>query len=77
MKTKEIPSESVRKQKRDYILQADGERFLPWMEDPIINYEHLHRYAFACEFVKDKVVLDIACGEGYGSTMLAESHEEI
>jgi len=42
MKTKEIPSESVRKQKKDYILQADGERFLPWMDDLIINYEHLH-----------------------------------
>jgi len=42
------------------------------MEDPIINYEHLHRYRFAREFAKDKKVLDLACGEGYGSFMLSE-----
>jgi ubiquinone/menaquinone biosynthesis C-methylase UbiE len=34
--------------------------------------EHLHRYAFASQLVKDKVVLDIACGEGYGSCLLSK-----
>lgn len=34
--------------------------------------EHLHRYAIASEYVKDKVVLDIACGEGYGSNLMSE-----
>jgi ubiquinone/menaquinone biosynthesis C-methylase UbiE len=34
--------------------------------------EHLHRYALAKEFVKNKVVLDIACGEGYGTNLLAQ-----
>lgn len=34
--------------------------------------EHLHRYALAQPFVKDKVVLDIACGEGYGSNLMAQ-----
>jgi 2-polyprenyl-3-methyl-5-hydroxy-6-metoxy-1,4-benzoquinol methylase len=33
--------------------------------------EHLHRYAVACELSADKHVLDIACGEGYGSRLLA------
>lgn len=33
--------------------------------------EHLHRYAFALEYIKDKVVVDIASGEGYGSHLLA------
>jgi len=33
--------------------------------------EHLHRYALAMEFVPNKKVLDIACGEGYGSHLLA------
>lgn len=33
--------------------------------------EHLHRYAVATEFVKNKIVLDIACGVGYGSYLLA------
>jgi ubiquinone/menaquinone biosynthesis C-methylase UbiE len=34
--------------------------------------EHLHRYAIAKELVKNKTVLDIACGEGYGSYLLAD-----
>ncbi len=33
--------------------------------------EHLHRYAIACELAAGKAVLDIACGEGYGSNLLA------
>lgn len=33
--------------------------------------EHLHRYALASEFVKGKIVLDVASGEGYGSNFLA------
>jgi 2-polyprenyl-3-methyl-5-hydroxy-6-metoxy-1,4-benzoquinol methylase len=60
-----------------HTLKADGERFLPWMEDPIINYEHLHRYGFAKEFAKGKKVLDLACGEGYGSAMLAEEADDV
>ena len=32
---------------------------------------HLHRYAYALEYVQDKVVLDIACGEGYGTDILS------
>lgn len=35
--------------------------------------EHLHRYAMAAEYVKDKIVLDIACGEGYGSSLLSKN----
>jgi ubiquinone/menaquinone biosynthesis C-methylase UbiE len=35
--------------------------------------EHLHRYAIAGEYVKDKIVLDIACGEGYGSNLLSKN----
>ncbi|RZK40095.1 MAG: class I SAM-dependent methyltransferase [Pedobacter sp.] len=34
--------------------------------------EHLHRYAISIPLIKNKVVLDIACGEGYGSNLLAE-----
>lgn len=38
-----------------------------------IYLEHMTRYIFASQFVKDKVVLDIACGSGYGTNQLLES----
>ena len=53
-------------------MEWTGERFLPWMEGAQIHYEHLHRYAFATYFVKGKKLLDLACGEGYGTNMLAK-----
>jgi SAM-dependent methyltransferase len=54
------------------LLAEDGERFLPWMKDPVINYEHLHRYLAVREFARGGRVLDMASGEGYGSRLLAE-----
>jgi len=41
------------------------------------SFEHLHRYAFASRFVKDKTVLDVACGEGYGSNLLASTAKKV
>lgn len=35
--------------------------------------EHLHRYAIAFEYIKDKIVLDIASGEGYGSNLMSNN----
>jgi SAM-dependent methyltransferase len=51
-------------------LTFTGERFLPDCEREIW-YEHYHRYAMARHWVKGKDVLDAACGEGYGSHLLA------
>lgn len=51
-------------------LEFTGERFTPECVREIW-YEHWHRYAFALEFVAGKRVLDAACGEGYGSALLA------
>jgi len=51
-------------------LEFTGERFTPECEREMA-YEHWHRYAFAAELVADKVVLDAACGEGYGSHLLS------
>lgn len=48
-----------------------GERYLPEVEG-VMAYEHIHRYAFAGDYVAGKTVLDIACGEGYGSNLLAK-----
>jgi SAM-dependent methyltransferase len=51
-------------------LPFTGERFTPECVREIW-YEHWHRYAFAREFAGGKRVLDAACGEGYGSALLA------
>ncbi|MHB8644360.1 MAG: class I SAM-dependent methyltransferase, partial [Thermomicrobiales bacterium] len=58
-----------------YTLEPTGERFLPWLldHDYATAYEHIHRYLFAAQFVADKRVLDIACGEGFGTVMLARN----
>jgi SAM-dependent methyltransferase len=53
------------------VLDWTGERYLPWIKEYAIAYEHLHRYAFAETLVKNKRVLDLACGEGYGTKLLA------
>src|ERR1700754_392489 len=49
-----------------------GERYLPEIGGDI-ELEHLHRYHWAAHFSQGKRVLDIACGEGYGSEILARS----
>ena len=51
-------------------LTFTGERFLPEVRGPIW-YEHWHRYAAAAGVVAGRRVLDAACGEGYGSFLLA------
>ena len=45
----------------------------PEIKDNIIYDEHMIRYELAKDFVKGKKVLDIACGSGYGSRLLAEA----
>ena len=51
-------------------LDFTGERFTPECVREIW-YEHWHRYVFARAFARGKRVLDAACGEGYGSALLA------
>lgn len=55
------------------MLEWTGERFLPWIEDATIAYEHLHRYAYASQFVAGAAVLDLGSGEGYGASLLART----
>ncbi len=51
-------------------MEFTGERYVPSVAG-LIRHEHLHRYAWCRKLVAGKDVLDIACGEGYGSAMLA------
>lgn len=55
-------------------LENDYERMVPeYHEGKLIYAEHVTRYLAAQSVVKDKVVLDIASGSGYGTKILAES----
>ena len=53
-------------------LTWTGERYMPQIGGET-GLEHLHRYYWAAQFCGAKRVLDIACGEGYGSDILARS----
>ncbi|MGN7715304.1 class I SAM-dependent methyltransferase [Hyphomicrobiales bacterium] len=57
-------------------LDFTGERFVPDI-DGVIRLEHLHRYAFARDLTAGRDVLDIACGEGYGSAMISENANSV
>ncbi len=50
-------------------LEWTGERYVPDVAGEI-RYEHMHRYSMCRDLVRDKRVLDIACGEGYGAACL-------
>lgn len=39
--------------------------------------EHLHRYAISKDICSDKIVLDLASGEGYGSNLLSNHAKEV
>lgn len=57
-------------------MECTGERYLPEF-DRDWTLEHLHRYLLACELAAGKTVLDIACGDGYGSAMLARHAAQV
>jgi SAM-dependent methyltransferase len=57
-------------------LDFTGERFVPGVGGEIV-YEHVHRYAFARRYAGGRRVLDVACGEGYGSALLAPVAREV
>jgi SAM-dependent methyltransferase len=57
-------------------LPFTGERFTPECVREIW-YEHWHRYVFVRPFLRGKRVLDAACGEGYGSALLAAEADSV
>lgn len=53
-------------------MKVTGERLIPGLMSKDGEIEHFHRYSAIAEGVQDKIVLDAACGTGYGSGMLAQ-----
>lgn len=58
------------------ILEFTGERYTPECVREML-YEHYARYAMAMQFCAGKRVLDCACGEGYGSALLAQTAAQV
>lgn len=52
-------------------MLAKGERFIPGEGPSMTALEHLHRYHFVLALVKGMSVVDLGCGIGYGSALLA------
>jgi ubiquinone/menaquinone biosynthesis C-methylase UbiE/glycosyltransferase involved in cell wall biosynthesis len=57
-------------------LPWTGARYVPQLTGDI-QLEHLHRYFLAAEYAKDKDVLDIGSGEGFGSAILAKTARSV
>ena len=55
-------------------MKFTGERYLPEEADKTdeLSVEHLHRYHSILPLTSGKIVLDIACGEGYGAALIAK-----
>ncbi len=58
--------------RRRSLVEFTGERLVPGQVDQDLLNEHLARYAFAARLARNKRVLDVACGMGYGSAELAK-----
>ncbi len=54
-------------------MDHTGERFIPGADSGLMEAEHVQRYVFAGGYVKGMSVLDIACGAGYGSSLLFDA----
>jgi hypothetical protein len=55
---------------RNKTMEFTGERMVPDGADDITFWEHVYRYKFACKYVRNKRLLDVACGEGYGAAAI-------
>ena len=54
-----------------------GERMIPEKTHSGVFWEHVFRYAFACQKIKGLDVMDIASGEGYGTHALSKTAKSV
>ena len=56
----------------EVLLRNQSERWVPGFLHQSTEHAHVERYKLACEYSHEKRVIDIACGVGKGSFILAE-----
>ena len=57
-------------------LEFTGERMTSGSDGQIV-IEHLHRYFLARDLCRGLNVVDVACGEGYGTALLAQTAQSV
>lgn len=63
---------------KDKSIDEQGERMVPSYHKGFLVYgEHIARYESVLPLLKDKVVLDIASGSGYGSYIMADAAKKV
>ena len=58
-------------------MKYTGERFIPTECTNEMAIEHYQRYWFAQNIAAGKVILDAACGEGYGTCLLSQKASRV
>lgn len=53
------------------LLRGESERWVPGFLREITEFSHSERYKLACKYIQGKKVLDMACGTGKGSNIMA------
>lgn len=56
----------------EVLLRNESERWMPGFSNSFVEKDHYLRYNWVIDYVEGKNVLDIACGAGKGSFILAE-----
>jgi glycosyltransferase involved in cell wall biosynthesis/SAM-dependent methyltransferase len=74
-----VPVNEENRKQTNHALEFTGERLVPGAPnceptfDSKMYHEHSARYRFAAQLVAGKRVLDVGCGVGYGSALLADA----
>jgi 2-polyprenyl-3-methyl-5-hydroxy-6-metoxy-1,4-benzoquinol methylase len=55
----------------EHLIHGNAERWLHKFMSPFGEILHVNRYEFGKKYIKDKIVLDVAGGCGYGTFLLA------